>query len=189
MFEINILAIPTEIEKQIDSQNIERIAAVSRYMKQIDISLKMSESEALLFYENYLNYDENKWCSKHEFNSIYIIKLINLLTRDPEDCREFECNYWNEHTAVASVWNYRRYKIQKGRGQNLTANKIKKLLIANKLAELYQKIQEYFCEPIGILDFIELKDKLYDMNNAIKLIKWHQAHPYGRFLKCMVSIA
>lgn len=188
MFEINVFATTAEIEGQIEAQNRERIAAVNHYMEQIDIGLKMSESETLLFYENYLNYDENKWCSKYEFKSIYIIKLVNLLTRDPGDCREFEHHYWNEEAVPESVWRYRKHKIEKGRGQSLTANKISKLLVDNNIAQLHHEVQEYFCEPIGIIDFIELKDKLRDMNNAMKLIKWHRAYPSGRFLKCIASL-
>jgi len=108
-------------------------------------------------------------------------KWFGLLVANEDDKETFYNNkngFNSQSDGMLKVLEYRRYLLDKGRGQNLTEQELSKVTLSKDKSKLIQVLSELFLEPLST------REVQYYIDSAIsadELIQLHKNHLNLRF--------
>jgi hypothetical protein len=175
-----------EMKKKFKQDEDYKIAEVDRVLNDLHIDKRLTKSDKLLYYENWLN-QENKFVGKLEFTSILFSRWLNLLCNTDALYNLFMQQFNDHVNPLHSLLEFRKHlmNVQK-RGQNVTAYDLEQLITYKNYSQFYKVIQELFLEYIPSGD-IEKLIRLIEAGEltSVHLVVWHRERPLERLGKLL----
>jgi hypothetical protein len=142
-----------------------------------------NKDDKILYYYNYMDNIDNRFCSKVEFPNLYHLKLANMLCNTDEKYDYFMDTYYNEDNIVGSIENFKKYiKEQRTYEKDI----IKNIDIAIKGADYilaWSLIQELYLEPLDEYFLNRFIEMVNSGLTATDIYTWYKTKK--RFLSIM----
>ena len=106
---------------------------------------------------------------------------LNLLTNNKVDAKTFEAKFQNK-TDMFEVMSFRKYLLEKGRGQNILASQLNDVIKSNDRKAIIEALEELFLEPIT--DSNEFKCFLEEIKKGLTpeiILRLHKENKGNRF--------
>lgn len=139
-------------EKILDKRVVEKIKEVNDYFKNLGMEDRIHTTtieKKLLTHANWLDFENNKFCGTIEFRNLKQIEIANYLCSDDKSYAVFINRFIDLQDIWKSIIKFRKYlRDEIGRGQNINADTLKKLIDRDDYTALKDVLSELWLLPI-----------------------------------------
>lgn len=143
------------------------------------LGLKTTEDK-ILYYHNYVDTENNKFCGIVDFPSVYWIKLANFLCNSEEKFMEYLNNFHDRDNVQMGVNRFKEYLI-KSRNLEINGDTLQKQIDSGAWEEFWKALQELYLDPTDNCWMSSFQERIAEGLNGKDIYEWYK-RKNGRLL-------